>query len=47
MTPAAWVMLVVTWSIVVFFSVKYFWMVLTLPNAPEANGAAGDEGEIG
>jgi hypothetical protein len=31
MTTGAWVMLIVTWSIVSYFTFKFFWMVLKKP----------------
>ena len=31
MTTGAWLMLIATWSIVIFFTVKFFWMVLKKP----------------
>ena len=31
MTQGAWVMLVLTWAIVVFFTLRFFWLVLTSP----------------
>lgn len=31
MTLSAWVMLGVTWSVVVFFTARFFWMVLRKP----------------
>ena len=34
MTTGAWVMLIATWSIVIYFTVKFFWMVRRKP--PEA-----------
>jgi len=40
MTPAAWLMLVATWSVVTFFTVRFFWLVLTKPpGEPEAGEA--------
>ena len=32
MTAAAWTMLIVTWAVILFFTGKFFWMVLTIPN---------------
>jgi hypothetical protein len=32
MTAAAWTMLVVTWSVILFFTGKFFFMVLTSPH---------------
>jgi hypothetical protein len=31
MTAAAWIMMGVTWTVVVFFTAKFFWMVLRTP----------------
>jgi len=31
-TAAAWTMLAVTWAVIVFFTAKFFWMVLTHPH---------------
>ena len=31
MTTAAWTMLVITWSVIFFFTGKFFWKVLTTP----------------
>jgi len=31
MTTGAWLMLVATWSVVIFFTGRFFWRVLTLP----------------
>ena len=31
MTAAAWLMLVATWSVVIFFTLRFFWRVLTVP----------------
>ena len=31
MTTGAWVMLIATWVIVTYFTVKFFWMVLKKP----------------
>ncbi|MCE5210877.1 MAG: hypothetical protein LLG40_04940 [Deltaproteobacteria bacterium] len=33
MTPAAWIMLIITWSIIVYFTAKFFWKVLKTPHA--------------
>lgn len=32
MTAAAWTMLIVTWSVILFFAGKFFLMVLTSPH---------------
>ena len=31
MTGVAWMMLVVTWAVIIFFTGKFFWMVLKTP----------------
>ena len=35
MTGAAWAMLGVTWSVILFFTVRFFWKVLRNPTPPE------------
>ena len=35
MTLAAWIMLSVTWGIVLFFTGRFFWMVLKTPPRKE------------
>jgi hypothetical protein len=35
MTTAAWTMLIVTWAVILFFTGKFFWMVLTTPHPEE------------
>ena len=35
MTAAAWTMLIVTWTVITFFTVKFFWMVFTTPHPEE------------
>jgi hypothetical protein len=35
MTDAAWAMLLITWSVVIFFTGKFFWKVLTTPTRSE------------
>jgi hypothetical protein len=35
MTGAAWIMLGITWSVVIFFTGRFFWKVLQTPIAPE------------
>ncbi len=35
MTTAAWAMLAVTWSVIVFFTVRFFAKVLRNPTPPE------------
>jgi len=32
MTAAAWTMLIVTWGVILFFTGKFFFMVLTTPH---------------
>jgi hypothetical protein len=39
MTTAAWTMLILTWSVIIFFTGKFFWMVLTIP--PRQDDEAG------
>ncbi len=36
MKPAAWAMLGVTWSVILFFAGRFFLKVLRNPNPPEA-----------
>jgi hypothetical protein len=31
MTTAAWIMLALTWSVIFYFTGRFFWMVLTSP----------------
>ena len=31
MTRAAWIMLLVSWGVILFFTGKFFWMVLKKP----------------
>jgi len=35
MTTAAWTMLIITWSVIIFFTGKFFWKVLTTPPRPD------------
>lgn len=35
MTTGAWIMLFVTWAIVIGFTVKFFWKVYTTPISPD------------
>lgn len=35
MTAAAWIMLSITWAIVIGFTSKFFWKVLRTPIRPE------------
>ena len=37
MTGAAWTMLGVTWSVILFFTVRFFWKVLANPTPPETD----------
>lgn len=37
MTGAAWAMLGVTWSVILFFTVRFFVKVLRNPTPPEAD----------
>jgi hypothetical protein len=39
MTSGAWWMLGVTWGVIVFFTTRFFYKVLTLPQRPEAEPA--------
>ncbi len=39
MTLTAWIMMFVTWAIVLFFTVRFFWMVLTKPTQEEDDPA--------
>ncbi len=38
MTGAAWTMLCMTWAVILFFTGKFFWMVLTTPSRPDDSG---------
>ena len=42
MTAAAWVMLAVTWTVICFFTGRFFWMVLKTPPTPESLEAIRD-----
>ncbi len=42
MTPAAWTMLVVTWSVILFFTVRFFLKVLRNPTPPEPDEGGPD-----
>ncbi|HPA52983.1 MAG TPA: hypothetical protein PLP50_15430 [Thermoanaerobaculia bacterium] len=35
MTSAAWAMLVVTWSVILYFAIRFFLKVLRNPTPPE------------
>lgn len=43
MSAAAWGMLIVTWGLIVFFTARFFWKVLTIPVAEGAAAGRGDE----
>lgn len=45
MSASAWIMLGVTWTIIIVFTARSFWKVITLPAAPARDGA--DELEDG
>lgn len=42
MTNAAWLMLAVTWTVIVSFTGRYFWKVLTTPVSPERDAQTRD-----
>jgi len=35
MTAAGWIMMLITWAVIIFFTVKFFWMVLKTPPKDE------------
>jgi hypothetical protein len=35
MTTTAWAMMLATWAVIIFFTGKFFWMVLTIPPRDE------------
>ena len=35
MTTQAWIMLGITWAVILYFTGKFFWMVLKTPPRPE------------
>lgn len=35
MTTAAWIMMLLTWGVIIFFTFKFFWKVLTIPPRDE------------
>jgi hypothetical protein len=35
MTTGAWLMLLATWTVVILFTARFFWKVLTLPSPAE------------
>ena len=37
MTPSAWAMMLITWAVVLFFTAKFFWMVLRSRDREEGN----------
>ncbi len=41
MTGAAWAMLLVTWTVILFFTIKFFLMVLRTPPPQEDGQVAG------
>jgi hypothetical protein len=43
MTGAAWLMLIVTWAVILFFTIKFFLMVLSHPPQEEEGQVAGAE----
>ncbi len=43
MTGAAWAMLGVTWSVILYFTVRFFVKVLRNPTPPEAEGDEGPD----
>jgi len=44
MSGAAWGMLIVTWGLIVFFTARFFWKVLTIPVAGGAAVGRDDDG---
>lgn len=40
MTGAAWVMMLVTWGVIVFFTARFFWMVLTTPHPEDLDNTS-------
>ncbi|HEY0788226.1 MAG TPA: hypothetical protein VGE86_06255 [Thermoanaerobaculia bacterium] len=43
MTGAAWTMLLITWAVILFFTIKFFLMVLKTPPPQEEGQVAGAE----
>jgi len=41
MTTGAWLMLAATWSVILFFTGKFFWMVLQTPAKPDRDEEKG------
>lgn len=37
MTTAAWAMMLVTWAVIIFFTFRFFWKVLTTPPREDAD----------
>ena len=35
MTGSAWIMLIVTWGVICWFTFKFFWMVVNTPERPD------------
>jgi len=31
MTGSAWLMMITTWSVIIFFTARFFWMILRTP----------------
>lgn len=31
MTTAAWIMMLATWAVIIFFTARFFWMILSRP----------------
>jgi hypothetical protein len=44
MTTGAWLMLIATWSVVVFFTARFFWRVLTLPRRVDGDSSNAPRG---
>ena len=42
MTPTAWLMLVSTWAVIIYFTTRFFWMVVVTPPRPEREEQARD-----
>ena len=42
MTPAAWLMLGVTWSVILYFTIRFFVKVLRNPTPPEPDEGGPD-----
>ncbi len=37
MTTAAWVMMLTTWAVIIYFTGRFFWKVLTTPSREDAD----------